>query len=115
MRKLKYQLDRKSLETIYTAFIRPLLEYGSVTRENCTQYEKQELEKIQTEVARIATDTTKLISSQSLYNETKWDSLEKRRNDHKLSLFQDDEQSGSFISFLVNSSNCQQPLSIQFT
>ena len=44
MRKLKYKLDRKSLETIYTAFIRPLLEYGSVTWDNCTQYEKHELE-----------------------------------------------------------------------
>ena len=87
MRKLKYKLDRKSLETVYTAFIRPLLEYGSVTWDNCTQYEKQELEKIQTEAARIATGTTKLISLQSFYNETKWDSLEKRRNDHKLSLF----------------------------
>ena len=87
MRKLKYKLDRKSLETIYTAFIRPLLEYGSVTWDNCTQYEKQELEKIQTEAARIATGTTKLVSLQSLYNETKWDQLEKRRNNHKLSFF----------------------------
>ena len=65
MRKLKYKLDRKSLETIYTAFIGPLLEYGSVTWDNYTQYEKQELEKIQTEAARIATGTTKLISLQS--------------------------------------------------
>ena len=87
MRKLKYKLDRKSLETIYTAFIRPLLEYGSVTWDNCTQYEKQELKKIQTEAARIATGTTKLVTLQSLYNETEWDSLEKRRNNHKLSLF----------------------------
>ena len=68
MRKLKFKLDRKSLETIYTAFIRPLLEYGSVTWDNCIQYEKQELEKIQTEAARIATGTTKLVSLQSLYN-----------------------------------------------
>ena len=30
MRKLKFKLDRKSLEMIYTAFIRPLLEYGDV-------------------------------------------------------------------------------------
>ena len=63
------------------------MEYGSVTWDNCTQYEKQEFEKFQTEAARIATSTTKLVSLQSLYNETKWDSLEKRRNDHKLSLF----------------------------
>ena len=31
MRKLKFQLDRKSLETIYLAFIRPLVEYADVT------------------------------------------------------------------------------------
>ena len=47
MRKLKFKLDRESLETIYTAFIRPLLEYGDVIWDNCSQYEKQELEKIQ--------------------------------------------------------------------
>ena len=31
MRKLKFQLDRKSLEIIYTSFIRPILEYGNGT------------------------------------------------------------------------------------
>ena len=87
MRKLKFKLDRKSLGIIYTAFIRPLLEYGRVIWDNCTQYEKQKLEKIQTEAARIATGTTKLVSLQSLYNERKWDPLEKKRNDIKLSLF----------------------------
>ena len=30
MRKLKFKLDRKSLETIYLTFIRPILEYGDV-------------------------------------------------------------------------------------
>ena len=48
MRKLKYKLDRKSLEIIYTAFIRPLLEYVDVIWENWTLYEKQELDKIKT-------------------------------------------------------------------
>ena len=45
MRKLKFQLDRKSLETIYILFIRPLLEYANVVWDNCTQYESSELEK----------------------------------------------------------------------
>ena len=58
MRKLKFKLDRKSLETIYLTFIRPILEYGDVVWNNCTQYEKEELEKIQTEAARIATGAT---------------------------------------------------------
>ena len=52
MRKLKFSLDRKSLETIYIAFIRPLLEYADVIWDNCAQYEKNELEKIQIEAAR---------------------------------------------------------------
>ena len=67
-RKVKFKLDRKSLEIIYTTFIRPLLEYGDVTWDNCTLYEKQELEKFQNEAARIATGTTKLVSLNSLYN-----------------------------------------------
>ena len=53
MRKLKFKLDRKSLEIIYTSFIRPLLEYGDVVWDNCTQYEKEELQKIQNEAPRI--------------------------------------------------------------
>ena len=50
---LKFKLDRKSLEIIYTTFIRPILEYGDVIWDTCTQYEKQELDKIQTEAAKI--------------------------------------------------------------
>ena len=93
MRKLKFKLDRKSLEMIYTAFIRPILKYGDVVWDNCAQYEKGELENMQHEAVRIATGITRLISinsldsemtsDHSLYNEIKWNSLQKRRNDHK--------------------------------
>ena len=69
MRKLKFQLDRKSLEIIYTVFIRPILEYDNEIWDNCTQYEKDDLEKIQIEAARIATGTTKLVSIENLYSE----------------------------------------------
>ena len=61
MRKFKFLLDRKSLETIYFSFIRPILEYGDVVWDNCTQQEKQDIEKIQIEAARIVTGTTKLV------------------------------------------------------
>ena len=59
MRRLKYDLDRKSLETIYKSFIRPLLEYADVILDNCTQQNKNELELIQLEAARISTGATK--------------------------------------------------------
>ena len=46
MRKFKFDLDRKSLDIIYTSFIRPLLEYGSGVWDKYTLQEKQKLEKI---------------------------------------------------------------------
>ena len=94
MRKLKFKLDRKSLEIIYIAFIRPLLEYGDIIWDNCTQYEKKKkkkkkkkLDKTQNEAARTATGTTKLVSIHVLYSEIRWDTLQQRRNNHKLTLF----------------------------
>ena len=87
LRKLKFHLDRKSLETIYITFIRPLLEYGDIIWDNCTHQEKIELDKIQNEAARIATGTTKLVSIDALYKEIGWETLEQRRNNHTLSLF----------------------------
>ena len=87
MRKLKFQLDRKSLQTIYFSFIRPLLEYADVVWNNCTQYESNELDKIQNEAARIVTGATKLASIDSLHTETGWETLGSRRKTHKLTMF----------------------------
>ena len=87
MRKLKFVLDRKSLEKVYFCFIRPILEYADITWDNCTQYQKDELDKIQHEAMRIVTGTTKLASIRDLYNETKWQTLESRRQKHKLIMF----------------------------
>ena len=87
MRKLKFQLDRKSLETIYISFIRPLLEYANVVWDNCTQYEGDELQLNQNEAARIVTGATKLVSLQFLYIDTGLESLAARREKHKLILY----------------------------
>ena len=58
-------MDRKSLEAIHISFIRPILGYGDVVWDNCTQQEKEDIEKIQIEAARIVTGTTKLVSIHS--------------------------------------------------
>ena len=85
--KLKYELDHKSLETIYIALIRPLLEYGDIIWDDCSQNQETELDKIQNEAARIATGATKLVSINALYSEIRWDKLEQRRKNHRLTLF----------------------------
>ena len=89
MLKLKFDLDRKSLETIYIyiSFICSILEYADILWDNCSQQEKQDIEKIQTEAARVATRMTKLVFIQNLYEEVCWERLETRRWKHKLILF----------------------------
>ena len=87
MRQLKFVLDRNSLQSIYISFILPVLEYADVVWDNCTRYGANELEKIQIEAARIVTGFSKLVSIDALYTETGWETLESRRNKHKLTMF----------------------------
>ena len=83
MRKLKFKLDRRSLQIIiYFTFIRPILEYADVVWNNCTQYKINDLEKNQNEAG-----ATKLVSINSLIQETGWETLLNRRKKHKLLLF----------------------------
>ena len=45
MRRFKFALDRKAYETIYLSFARPLLGYADIAWDNCTNYEKEVLDK----------------------------------------------------------------------
>ena len=87
MRRLKFSLDRRALEIVYVSFVRPILEYADVLYDNCCQYEKDELDKIQNEAARIVSGCTKLVSLADLYREIGWETLGQRRRKHKLILF----------------------------
>ena len=87
MRKLKFMLDRDSLNKIYISFVRPTLEYANIVWDNCTQYEANAIEKIQTEAARIVTGATRLVSLDMLSKETGWESLQDRRYKHKMCQF----------------------------
>ena len=47
MRKLKYKFNRRAQEIIYVLFIWSILEYAGVIWDSCTQYEQNEIEKVQ--------------------------------------------------------------------
>ena len=47
LRKHKFNLDRCSLDKMYKLFIRPLLEYGNIIWDNCSQESKKAVENIQ--------------------------------------------------------------------
>ncbi|MEW8548206.1 MAG: reverse transcriptase family protein [Candidatus Thiodiazotropha sp.] len=84
LRRYKFLLDRASLQKMYVSFIRPLLEYGDIIWDNCTAANKRALENIQVEALRITTGGTKVCSIQKLYDDSNWETLQTRRNNHKL-------------------------------
>ena len=86
MRPLKHRVDRKTLETIYKSFIRPIMEYADILWDNPNDRSLDRLETIQQNAARIVTGGTKRCSREGLYNETLWESLQSRRSFHRLSL-----------------------------
>lgn len=87
LRKLNFTLDRQSLQIMYFSFIRSILEYADIVWDNFTGYEKDEIEKIQTEAGRIVTGATKSCSAARLAVETKWERLSYRRYNHRIILF----------------------------
>ncbi len=72
LRSLKYILNRSCLEKLYFSYIRPLLEYGDIIWDNCTNELKNDVESVQHEAARIVTGATKLCGLENLYTELKW-------------------------------------------
>ena len=83
---LKYKLDRKTLETLYISYIRPLLEYGDVVWDNCNSALSDCLELIQKRAGRIITGAILRTSTEVLYKELGWTSLKERRKASRLGL-----------------------------
>ena len=83
LRKFKFILDRKTLETIYITFIRPLLEYADVVWDTKTQILINKLENVQVEAARIVTGDIRFASLSNLYIELGWEKLKDRRERHR--------------------------------
>ena len=61
--------------------------YCDVVWDNCSAENKKQLESIHIEAARIITGATRLCSLEKLFSELGWESLQSRRNKHKLTIF----------------------------
>ena len=84
LKRMKYDLDRKSMESIYFSFIRPKLEYASHIWDNCTQRDSDLLEKVQFDIAHTVTGARTGTSHEAIYAETNWPTLAQRRTSSKL-------------------------------
>ena len=84
MKQVKYELDRKSLETIYMSFIRPSMEYGDVLYAGTYDSDLCKLDRLQVDAMRVVTGATEKSNIGLLYDDLGWSTLESRRNQHCL-------------------------------
>ena len=87
LRLFKYKMSRSALHRCYLSFIHPLLEYGDVVFDNCSQNDKNTLENIQYNALRLITGCKKGTSRQLLLEETGLCTLQTRRTFHKILKF----------------------------
>ena len=87
MRALKFRVSRNFLERMYVSFIRPLLEYCDSVWDNSSSEMKKKLDAIHIEAARTITGATKLCSIDKILADLGWESLQSRRDKHKLVIF----------------------------
>ncbi len=72
---------------MYVTKVRPIMEYADCVWLNLAQYQKDRLEAIQLEAARIITGAPRGTSHAKLYEETALETLEQRRTNHQLTLY----------------------------
>ena len=80
LKNLKYELDRKTLETIYTSYIQPILEYGSPVWNSQDDKDTEFLEATQLEAAQTVSGAVKRTSHNVLFSEPGWKPLKQRRD-----------------------------------
>ena len=87
LKRLKFTLDRKTLETIYFSFIRPSLEYASVLWAGTYENDIKKLKAVEQEAMRCVTGATARSSIAKLNEDLGWVSLSDRRDTHCLVFF----------------------------
>ena len=72
---------------MYISYVFPLIENSDSVWDNCFTESKNQLESIHIEAARIITGATNICNMEKLFADLGWESLQKRRNKHKLVIF----------------------------
>ena len=89
LKPLKMVIDRKTLERLYLAYIRPTMEYASVVWDSPKEgnHIYDSLERMQQSAARLVCRATARCNVEKLYEEVCWCSLKERRQNQRLCLF----------------------------
>jgi hypothetical protein len=85
---LKHRLDRRSLESLYTSYVRPVIEYADVVWDvpADNRHTLKVLDKVQKEAAKLVSGATARCSTAELHTELGWEPLSSRRKLHRASM-----------------------------
>lgn len=85
--RLRFKLNRTTLDLMYKTFVRPCMEYGCVIWDGCTQADADRLEAVQLRAGRLVSGAVKYTSHSLIYEELGWETLRARRKRFQLLLF----------------------------
>lgn len=83
---VKHLLPRRSLCSLYTTMVLPVIEYCDVVYDNCTIADSLAIERVQRRAALMCTGAYRHTSTDSLLADLGWQPLRIRREIHKLGL-----------------------------
>ena len=84
MRRIKQFVPKSTLVKIYNAIVLSHFDYCSLVWDNCCDYLKNRLQKLQNRAARIITGKTYEVSSEDVLKELDWQPLNQRYKNNKL-------------------------------
>ena len=86
---LSLKLSRVTLDTLYKAYVRSILEYADLLFCNTSQDNLDNLNKVQKRAGKIVSGAIRGTSSDTLYNELSWETLDARRDKRMLVSYSD--------------------------
>jgi len=89
LNSVSFTLNRRTLDTLYKSYVRSVLEYADIVLCNSTQDNLDKLNKVQKRAGKIVSGAIRGTSSETIYNELSWETLETRREKRMLVFYSD--------------------------
>ena len=86
LHRISRDVPRECLEILYKSMIRPILEYGDIIFDGCTDTSSKRLENVQRQAALTCTGAFRHTKHANLLEELGWPPLSQRRKQHRLNV-----------------------------
>jgi hypothetical protein len=86
LRRISRDVPRECLEILYKSMVRPILEYGDIIFDGCTDTSAKRLENVQRQAGLTCTGAYKHTKHTKLLEELGWPPLSQRRKQHRMNV-----------------------------